>query len=136
MTLGEKARNIYSVRTASANTFVQEEYTQKELRSMLEAEGKTFDAFRQDVIDRICEFVKEHKEKIEGCIIGIRDKYVQVTFARRQVRYDADLQDASTDFEWSLAHEYGWPNVNTFLCPATSKENLEYMHSIAASGED
>ena len=117
---------------------VRNNFSQEQLRTMLQLTDKTFDAFRESVLDRVSDFVHGHREKIGECLIGIRDQYVQVTFMQRTVRHDDVLQDACSNFEWDIAQEEqgSWPNVNTFLCPATSQENLEYMHAIAASGED
>lgn len=110
-------------------------FSPAELRAMLILSEQSAESFNAIVLAQLSQFLEEQREKISSCLVGIQDDRVQVTFGMREVAYDEDLQDATSSFELDLADK-NWANVSTFLCPATSHEDLAYMHEIAMSGED
>lgn len=122
----------------TANTpegFISIGYGDEQLEALAHTSGSTPENFQRTVLGALFEFMGIHHGKILGCLVDIKSDNVYVTIHRSTVRYDEALQDASTELEWNLAQEDGWPNVNIFLCPRTSDENAAMMQSIHVSGE-
>jgi hypothetical protein len=128
----------YTRAMTDAAPLIDARYDNTSLQDFLIYKDRTKEDFEQEVMGAIWSFTIDHREKIAECIVSINEQYVHVTFHQHTVRYDDELQDASTQWEWKLAQNEGgnWPEVMSFLCPATSSENVDMMHGKHASGED
>lgn len=121
--------------TEHATATVEKIFEPQTLDQFLQSEGQTLDDFEHGVMDKLKGLLEYQRGKIGRCLVGIRDNRLQITFVQREVCCDHDLQDACSTWELNRARA-GWINMGTFVCPATSNENIEYMHDVAASGED
>lgn len=121
--------------TEHATATVEKIFEPQTLDQFLQSERQTLENFEREVMTKLGGLLEHHREKISRCLIGIHDNRLQITFVQREVQCDHDLQDACATWELNRARA-GWIHMGTFVCPSTSNENVEYMHNIAASGED